>query len=91
VNDDGLPNGILELTWSVVSGPGGVTLGSAAGASVQAQFAVVGAYTLRARVSDGQFEAFDEVVVTVSGGTNAPPVVNSPRQPTARACLRASR
>ena len=74
-SDDGLPTGVLELSWSVVSGPGAVSLGGGADGGVTAEFGTVGVYTLRARASDGELEAFDDVVITVTRGTNAPPLV----------------
>ena len=62
--DDGLPNGVLTYSWTVVSGHG-VTLSSPTASSTQASFSAAGTYTLRVTVSDGQLSASADVIVTV--------------------------
>jgi len=62
--DDGLPNGVLTYSWSVVSGHG-VTLSSPTASSTQASFSAAGTNTLRVTVSDGQLSASADVIVTV--------------------------
>lgn len=67
-SDDGLPSppAALTLLWSVVSGPGGVTFGSAGSASTGASFAVPGIYLLRLSANDGQRTGNADVSVTVN-------------------------
>src|SRR5262245_62936527 len=75
--DDGLPNGVLTYSWSVVSGTG-VTMSSPTASSTQATFSGAGTYTFRATVSDGQLSSSDDVIVTVAAApavtTNKAPV-----------------
>jgi fibronectin type 3 domain-containing protein len=75
--DDGLPNGVLTYSWSVVSGTG-VTLSSPTASSTGASFSGAGTYTLRVTVSDGQLSASADVIVTVRSAppANKPPVVS---------------
>jgi hypothetical protein len=90
--DDGLPNGTLTATWSVVSGPGTVTFGtptaSTSGpagqsltlpASTAASFSATGDYDIRVTFSDGTLTSSDDVIITVNSPalTNQPPVVNA--------------
>src|SRR5262245_65149734 len=76
--DDGLPNGILTYSWSVVSGTG-VTLSSPTASSPQASCSAAGTNTLRVTVSDGQLSASADVIVTVRSAppANKPPVVSA--------------
>ncbi|HWS88127.1 MAG TPA: RHS repeat-associated core domain-containing protein [Pyrinomonadaceae bacterium] len=77
VADDGLPRGgSLLVTWSKVSGPGGVTFSDERAASTTARFGAPGTYVLRLTASDTEFAAHDELAVTVEG-TNQPPAVNA--------------
>ena len=77
--DDGLPNGVLTYSWSVIHGTG-VTLSSQTASSIQATFSAAGMYTFRVTVSDGQLSSSDDVIVTAVAGTittNKAPVVNA--------------
>jgi fibronectin type 3 domain-containing protein len=77
--DDGLPNGVLTYSWSVIHGTG-VTLSSQTASSIQATFSAAGMYTFRVTLSDGQLSSSDDVTVTAIAGTmttNKPPVVNA--------------
>jgi hypothetical protein len=66
VTDDGLPEASrLVVTWSVVSGPGPVTIAAPAEAHTSATFGATGSYLLRLHVSDGAATATDELTVTV--------------------------
>ena len=66
VTDDGLPEASrLAVTWSVVSGPGPVTIAAPAEAHTSATFGATGSYVLRLHVSDGDATATDELTVTV--------------------------
>lgn len=69
-SDDGVP-GALSLTWSVVSGPGGVVFDGSDSVDARAEFDAVGEYVLRLTASDGELSSSDELVVTV----NALPLV----------------
>jgi hypothetical protein len=72
-SDDGLPAPpALTVAWSRTSGPGTVTFANPATASTTATFSAAGVYVLRLTASDGALTAFDEMQVTVSGGTATP-------------------
>ncbi len=75
--DDGLPSGsTLEITWSVVSGPGQVIFGNAHQAQTTATFSTAGTYVLRLTAFDSELTRFADVTVTVKP-TNKAPVVNA--------------
>ena len=77
VTDDGLPRGsTLLVTWSKVSGAGGVTFAAPNAASTTARFGAPGTYVLRLTASDTEFSTHDELTVTVNG-INQTPVVNA--------------
>ena len=65
--DDGLPSppGRLTISWSMVSGPGVVTLASPDAAVTVAKFSASGRYVLRLSVGDGEFSVQDETVIQV--------------------------
>jgi hypothetical protein len=63
VTDDGLPNGTLTPTWTVVSGPGPVTFEHPDHVQTAVQFSVFGNYVLRLTVSDGALSSSDDVAV----------------------------
>ena len=69
-SDDGLPNppGALTTSWSLVSGPGGVTFGNSAALNTTATFNAAGIYVLRLTASDSALQATSNVQVTVSDG-----------------------
>jgi hypothetical protein len=76
-SDDGLPQGsVLQLTWSVVSGPGSVVFSDPTKAISTATFATAGEYVLKLTASDGQLSASDTLKVTVVPN-NQPPTVNA--------------
>ena len=66
VTDDGLPNGQLDLTWTVISGPGSVTFAYPNAASTTAGFSTAGTYVLRLTASDAELSRYDEVQITVN-------------------------
>ncbi|MGF1531708.1 MAG: LamG-like jellyroll fold domain-containing protein, partial [Puniceicoccaceae bacterium] len=71
VHDDGLPlDTELRVRWSLLFGPGTVTLGAEDQAATTATFSNEGVYVLRLEASDGQFTAGDTLRVTV-GDTSA--------------------
>jgi len=66
VTDDGLPEASrLAIAWSVVSGPGAVTIAARDEAHTSATFGSTGSYVLRLGVSDGGTTVTDELTVTV--------------------------
>jgi hypothetical protein len=66
VSDDGLPDpSALDVSWSVVSGPGQVTFGGDGEAHTSADFSATGDYVLRLSVSDGGGFASDTLTVSV--------------------------
>jgi RHS repeat-associated protein len=79
VTDDGAPTGgSLSARWSVVSGPGTVSFGDAHQAATTATFDTPGTYVLRLTAGDTDYEASDEVSVTVNPPRpNQPPTVNA--------------
>jgi hypothetical protein len=79
VSDDGRPNPTLAVLWTQVSGPGTATFGNAQLAATSVTFNAAGVYVLRLSVSDGEFTAQDEVVVTVAAqpAPNQAPAVNA--------------
>lgn len=74
VSDDGLPSNTLTSTWTMVSGPGTVTFGSASSAQTTASFSTAGTYVLRLTTSDGALSGSDDVTINVA----AAPVVTQP-------------
>lgn len=65
--DDGLPNppGRVTTTWSMVSGPGTVTIPNASALDTTASFSVAGSYALRLTATDGLLQTSDGVAITV--------------------------
>lgn len=75
--DDGLPQGsVLQLLWSVVSGPGPVVFSDPTNAISTATFTTAGEYVLKLTASDGQLSASDTMIVTVVPN-NQPPTVDA--------------
>jgi len=75
--DDGLPNGTLIITWTVVSGPGTVTFSSPNTAVTKATFSAAGTYVLQLSANDSQYTTTSQTTVTVNPPVNQPPVVNA--------------
>jgi hypothetical protein len=69
VTDDGLPNPprVVNVSWSLVSGPGMVDFADANAVNTTASFFVAGTYVLRLTADDGEFQPGDEVTVVVTG------------------------
>ena len=64
--DDGLPNGVLTIAWSKVSGPGTAQFSSPNKAVTTVTFNRIGNYTLRLRATDGGgLSSSDDVIVNV--------------------------
>ncbi len=67
VRDDGLPRGsVLELQWSLTAGPRPVSFSNPASALTEVSFTAAGTYTLELRVSDGEKQSSDVVIVKVA-------------------------
>src|SRR5215831_18687449 len=79
--DDGLPNGVLTYSWSVIHGTG-VTLSSQTASSIQATFSAAGMYTFRVTVSDGQLSSSDDVIVTAAANVTVGSGVQLAASPT---------
>src|SRR5262249_37772455 len=78
VTDDGLPSGVLSITWSEVTGPGPVTFSSPNSAVTQATLNTAGTYVLRLSATDTEFTASSDVTVVVKPSpVNQPPVVSA--------------
>jgi RHS repeat-associated protein len=77
--DDGLPSGILIISWSEVAGPGVVSFGSPATATTTVSFPGAGVYLLRLTANDTQLSSSSDVVISVqsANGANQPPVVSA--------------
>src|SRR5258705_5241430 len=69
--DDGNPTppGQLTTTWTLVSGPAAVAIGTPNALTTTVDFPVAGAYTLRLSAFDGEATTSDDVIVSV-----APPI-----------------
>jgi hypothetical protein len=92
--DDGLPEPLLSLAWTQVSGPLPATFSDSASATSAVTFPATGTYVLRLTASDGELEGGDELTVIVGAG-NQPPQVDagsgmSIQLPTASVTLMAS-
>lgn len=79
VSDDGLPeNGMLVSSWSVLEGDtDAVVIYNPEDPGSRVVFQQTGIYRLRLTASDGESTVSDEVLITVSPQSNAPPVVNA--------------
>ena len=66
--DDGLPvpPGLLDFSWTQVSGPGEVVIEESGGMERSATFTHPGAYVLRFAADDGEFLSEDLTLVTVT-------------------------
>ncbi len=69
VSDDGLPNGTLTYSWSMVSGPGNATFGNASAVDTTVTLSAAGDYVLQLEASDGALTASSLVTITVSEQT----------------------
>jgi RHS repeat-associated protein len=71
VSDDGLEQGLLQVAWRQLSGPGVVSFSTLNGV-YRATFSAEGGYTLRLVAHDGSLTNSDDVAVTVVAA--GPPV-----------------
>lgn len=82
VSDDGLPDGTLTTTWSLVSGPGTVTFGDASAVDTTASFSAAGTYVLELAADDGELTSADTTTVTVEEPAGDPPPPSDPTEVT---------
>ena len=77
VNDDG--SEAPSVRWTQSSGPGVATLSNDRNIVASATFSIPGVYVFRLTASDGEFQSFDDVTVTVQSPTpaNQPPSVTA--------------
>jgi VCBS repeat-containing protein len=64
--DDGLPGVDVETAWSVVNGPGTVSIAQSQELATTATFSSPGVYVLRLTANDGALSGSDTVTITVS-------------------------
>lgn len=78
ISDDGIPSGVVSITWSALQGPGTVTFGDAHSTNTTASFSTDGFYTLRATASDGELQNFSDFYVYVdpASASNRQPLLN---------------
>jgi hypothetical protein len=66
-SDDARPSGsALDLTWSLVSGPGTATFANAKSAATSVTFSTAGSYVVRLAASDGSATVFQDMTVAVT-------------------------
>jgi hypothetical protein len=65
VEDDGLPNDTLTVTWSKVSGPGNAYFTDVNDPRTNVLLSTEGAYKLRLSANDGELSAQDDVIIIV--------------------------
>jgi PKD domain len=76
--DDGLPSGVLNISWNQVSGPSAVTFSSPNTAITQATLTVAGTFVLRLTANDTQLLSSSDVTVIVNPQpVNQPPIVSA--------------
>ncbi|MEJ0089785.1 MAG: M36 family metallopeptidase [Limisphaerales bacterium] len=71
VSDDGIPNGILNNTWSQVSGPVTALFSNVSGTNTTASFSQPGIYILRLTADDTMATSSGEISVNVLPVLNA--------------------
>lgn len=54
VTDDGIPSGVVAVTWSKVGGPGTITFGNIHYTDTTARFSIDGLYSVRLTATDGE-------------------------------------
>lgn len=70
------PDARLRFSWTLVGGPGTVTMPDASTLRARATFGAAGTYVMRLTVSDGTTAASDDVTITVTA-VNARPRVSA--------------
>ncbi|MDP0499536.1 MAG: Ig-like domain-containing protein [Verrucomicrobiota bacterium JB022] len=78
VSDDGLPlPATLTAQWSLVSGPGNVSITQPNAIATQVSFDTEGTYVLALSASDGDLTGIDEVTIIVEPLPNQPPQIDA--------------
>ena len=81
LDDDGLPNGTLDMSWVQLDGPGSVDFADASATpglgyyATALSFPAAGTYYLRASASDSLLVTNADLTVTVTPGVSQPPQV----------------
>ncbi|NLY42934.1 MAG: family 43 glycosylhydrolase [Clostridiaceae bacterium] len=74
VTDDGMPSNTLDITWSLVSGPGDVEFENPKAANTKVTVSALGEYEFKLTVTDGELTTTANIKVTVlevpNGGGN---------------------
>lgn len=65
VTDDGLPDGVVDVFWEIVSGPAGASLTDPNSLATQLMVVRKGLYVLRLTADDGELSASDDVRVRI--------------------------
>ena len=63
--DDGLPDKILRLTWSLASGPAAVTFGTPTALTTTVKFTRTGTYVIKLTAFDLKLTSADTVKIIV--------------------------
>ncbi|MEV5028295.1 Ig-like domain-containing protein [Paenibacillus sp. LPE1-1-1.1] len=63
--DDGLPEGVVTVNWSKLSGPGDVVFANPKEGNTTATFTAAGTYTLKFEATDGELSSETELTVIV--------------------------
>ncbi|MGF1528657.1 MAG: PKD domain-containing protein, partial [Candidatus Competibacterales bacterium] len=66
VNDDGKPDGVLDIVWTQIAGPSGATLVSPMSPVTEVSFSQAGSYEFELFASDGELDTVDTVSVSVA-------------------------
>jgi hypothetical protein len=79
VTDDGLPipPGEVNVTWSMLSGPGAISFTNPTALSTTATFSLSGTYVIDLAAFDGVSTSDDQATITVKPPLNLPPVVSA--------------
>src|SRR5262249_40242652 len=80
VTDDGLPSGILNISWVQLTGPAPVVFSAPTQATTKVTFSAAGSYELQLRADDTQLQSTQSVVVQVNPQNQAPVVNAGPNQ-----------
>lgn len=72
VVDDGLPSGVTNILWSMVSGPASVAFSNATAGGTPVYFTTSGTYRIRLLVSDTELAVTADFEIAVSGPSQPP-------------------
>jgi RHS repeat-associated protein len=80
VTDDGLPSGIINIQWVMLSGAAPVVFSAPNQAVTQVTFSKAGGYQLQLRADDTQLQTVHSVFIQVNPQNQAPVVSAGPNQ-----------